>query len=179
MVLDRYRFGVAAGAAVFGLLTMAGGGPASAQAGGCRITALSDPPREVLTCSNGLGITAEKGAAYRLVDTDRDGSPEAVELTAKGLLIEKAPSRRGGFQVLTPHAIASVRGTVWAVAVKPGATSVFVQRGRVGVTRAASRSGGVVLGAGDGVDVDASGGPLQATRWGRERALHLLARFGR
>lgn len=181
MAFDRFHAlpRLAGWAIALGLLAAMGAGPAWAQTGGCRATAFSDPPREVLVCPDGLRITAEKGAAYRLVDSDRDGSPEGVELTAKGLLIEKAPRRRGGFQVLTPHAIASVRGTVWAVAVNPAATSVFVQTGRVGVTRASARGGGVVLGAGDGVDVDASGGPLRPTRWARERALHLLARFGR
>ena len=164
---------------VLGLGAASAAGPASAQPGGCRVTPLADPPRDVLTCPDGLSVTAEKGASYRLVDADRNGSPEAVELSARGVLIEKSSSRRGGFQVLTPHAVASVRGTTWAVEVKPAATSVFVQAGRVGVTRAATRAGGVVLGAGDGVDVDSSGGPLRPTRWGRERALHLLARFGR
>lgn len=183
MAFDRFQGGcgkrhTAGIGMALGLAVVMGGDPVLAQSGGCRITALTDPPRELLDCPNGLRISAEKSAAYRLIDANRDGSPEAVELTAKGLLIEKAPRPRGGFQVLTPHAIASVRGTTWAVEVKPGGTSVFVQAGRVGVTRA-GRSGGVVLGAGDGVDVDLSGGPLRPVRWGRERALHLLARFGR
>lgn len=179
MAFDRVHLLRMVVGTALGLAATLGTGTAWAQSGGCRTTVLSDPPREVLDCQDGLRLTAEKDASYRLIDTNRDGSPEAVELTAKGLLIEKAPRRRGGFQVLTPHAIASVRGTVWAVTVKPATTSVFVEAGRVGVTRASSRGGGVVLGAGDGVDVDSAGGPLRPNRWGRERVLHLLARFGR
>lgn len=155
-------------------------GTASAQTPGCSLTSYTDPPREVLDCANGLSVTAEKFAAYKLVDRNRDGQPEALEVTNKGVLIEWAARRRGGFQVLTPHAIASVRGTVWAVDVTPATTSVFVQSGRVGVALPATRAAaGVLLNAGDGVDVSSGGGPLKRKRWSRERALHLLARFGR
>ena len=152
-------------------------GPASAQSSGCRTTAFTDPPREVLDCGD-VSISAEKGAAYRLVDGNRDGRPEAVELREKGVLIEVRRRPRSGFQVLTPHAVASVRGTTYAVDVKAAGTAVFVQTGRVGVTRAVGGQG-AVLGAGDGVDVTAGGGPLVVKQWPPERRLGLLARFGR
>lgn len=158
-------------------LFLLGAGEARVQPAGCTVTALSDPPREVLDCAGGLKISAEKAADYKLVDRNRDGSPQAVELNGKGILIEWSGARGSRFQVLTPHAIASVRGTVWAVDVKPGATAVFVQSGKVSVTRPSGAA--VVLGPGDGVDVAATGGPLEVKRWSRERALHLLARFGR
>lgn len=159
-------------------LSLAAAG-AQAQGRGCAITAYTDPPREVLACPDGLQISAEKGAEYRLIDRDRDGRAEAVDLRSKGLLIEVAPRRRGGFQVLTPHAIASVRGTVWAVDVAAATTAVFVQQGAVAVSRSGAPEATALLRAGDGVDVDAGAGPLQVKRWPNERRLHLLARFGR
>lgn len=145
---------------------------------GCRTSVLTDPPREVLDCPGGLTITAEKGAAYRLIDGNRDGRPEAVQLDGKALLIEVAP-RRSGFQVRTPHAVASVRGTTWAVDAGAAATAVFVEAGAVQVARPGGRES-ALLRAGDGIDVGAEGGALPAVkRWSRERRLHLLARFGR
>lgn len=155
-----------------------GAGPALAQPAGCRTTTFTDPPREVLDCG-GVGIVAEKGASYRLVDGNRDGQPEAIELRDKGVLIEYREKSRGGFHVLTPHAVASVRGTTWAVDVKATGTAVFVQTGRVGVNRAGAAGQGAVLGAGDGVDVAAGGGPIVVKKWAPERRLGLLARFGR
>jgi hypothetical protein len=161
-------------AAAVGVFLSASG--ASAQGAACAITTYTDPPREVLRCGAGLSITAERGSDYRLIDRNRDGRPDAAELRSRGLLIESAP-RRGGFQILTPHAVASVRGTVWAVDVGPARTSVFVREGSVAV----QRRGGVdaaTLRAGDGVDVEGAA-PLQVKRWSEERAAHLLARFGR
>src|SRR5829696_7252768 len=151
--------------------------PATAQAvAGCSVVALTDPPRDVLRCRGGLTIEAEKDTRYRLVDDNRDGAPEAAEVSARALLIDLPPGRRGSFQVLTPHAIASVRGTIYAVDVQGGRTSVFV-RGRVAVQHR-EPSPAVVLGAGQGVDV-VPGQPLDVKTWGAERAAGLLARFGR
>lgn len=161
------------------LWALAASGPALAQGAGCRTTNYTDPPREVLTCADGLTISAEKDAVYRLVDRNRDGTPEAVELERKAILIEVSPRRRGGFQVLTPNAVASVRGTVWAVDLNAAGTAVFVQSGRVGVARAAGPGAEVVLATGEGVDVGPGTDPLAVKTWPRERALHLLARFGR
>lgn len=155
-------------------------GSVSAQTRGCSMTPYTDPPREVLACPDGLTITAERGAAYRLLDRNRDGRPDAAELTNRGLLIDVPPGRRGGFQILTPHAIASVRGTVWAVDVGADRSSVFVREGAVAVSRREGRATApVVLGPGDGVDVEDVPGPLTVTKWGTQRAAGLLARFGR
>ena len=152
--------------------------PATAQAvAGCSVVALTDPPRDVLRCRGGLTIEAEKDTRYRLVDDNRDGAPEAAEVGARALLIDLPPGRRGSFQVLTPHAIASVRGTIYAVDVQGGRTSVFVARGRVAV-RHREPSPSVMLGAGQGVDV-VPGQSLEVKTWGAERAAGLLARFGR
>ncbi|WP_238245815.1 FecR domain-containing protein [Methylobacterium iners] len=149
-----------------------------AYAEGCISTTYADPPREVLECSGGSRITAEPGAAYRLIDRNRDGRPEAIELKAKGLLIEYDARPRGGFQVLSPHAVASVRGTTWAVDVTSSGTAVFVETGRVAVNRA---SGGpvVVLKSGDGTDVSPGRAPLEIKPWTAARRMSLMVRFGR
>lgn len=100
-----------------------------------------------------------------------------MELSSKALLVE-VPRKPGGnpFKVLTPQAIAAVRGTKWAVDVADAKTSVFVADGRVGVTRR-SRGRGVVLGPGEGVDVEATG-PLSVKQWGKPRIDALMARLG-
>lgn len=154
--------------------------PAGAQTrDGCRAEVYSDPPREVVACPGGVSVTAESGAAYRLIDRNRDGRPDGLDLDAKAVLIEVTP-HRSGFQVRTPHAIASVRGTVWAVDAQGSATAVLVERGAVGVARR-GRGPAALLRAGDGVDVaaDDAGGPLAVKRWSNERRLRLLARLGR
>lgn len=154
-------------------------GPGPVHAGGCTSTTYTDPPREVLDCAGGTRITAEPGAAYRLIDRNRDGRPDAAELTAKALLIEYARRPRGGFQVLTPHAVAAVRGTTWAVDVSGTGTAVFVEAGRVAVSRAGGGAA-AVLKAGDGVDVaPGERGPLAVKAWGAPRRERLMARLGR
>jgi ferric-dicitrate binding protein FerR (iron transport regulator) len=57
-----------------------------------------------------------------------------------------------------------------------GKTSVFVVDGRVRVARRAGR-GNVTLGAGDGVDVEATG-ELIVKRWPPARVSALMARLG-
>ncbi|GJE16617.1 FecR domain-containing protein [Methylobacterium marchantiae] len=181
--IDRLRRGDNAGIGrhlrLIGLALCLSPGAAAAQTKGCDRVDFSDPPRSVLTCDSGFRITAEKGAAYTLIDDDRDGRPDAAELKSKALLIEYPAAKRGGFQVRTPHAIASVRGTTWIVDAAPGGSAVFVQSGKVRVARTGEPVGAVALGAGDGVDVGPAGGPLAPKSWPRERRLHLLARFGR
>jgi ferric-dicitrate binding protein FerR (iron transport regulator) len=146
--------------------------PAQAQSvAGCRVTTLSDPPREVLRCGNGLTIEAEKDTKYRVLDQNR------VEVTGHAVLVDVPPGRRGGFQVLTPHAIASVRGTLYVVDVKEGQTDVFVSRGQVKVSERGA-SGSATLGPGEGSDV-MPGKPMDVHLWAAERVQKLLARFGR
>ncbi|WP_426407914.1 FecR domain-containing protein [Bradyrhizobium ganzhouense] len=129
-------------------------------------------------CDNGITIVAETGARFELNDANRDGHIDSVELSGKALLIE-VPRKPGGnpFKVLTPQAIAAVRGTKWAVDVAEAKTSVFVANGRVSVTRRAARGRGVVLGTGEGVDVEATG-PLTVKTWGQPRVDALMARLG-
>jgi hypothetical protein len=88
------------------------------------------------------------------------------------------PKKPGGnrFNVITPQAIAAVRGTKWTVDAADGKTSVFVVDGSVNVTRPAG-GGQVVLGPGDGVDVEATG-ELIIKRWPPARVAALMARLG-
>ncbi|MGP9812432.1 FecR domain-containing protein [Rhodopseudomonas sp. NSM] len=133
---------------------------------------------QTLRCPGGVVIVAEAGADFAVRDRDRNGVIDAVELRSKAVLID-APKQRAGrrFEVITPQAIAAVRGTQWAVDVEAARSSVFVVSGRVGVRRRQGRDG-VVLGRGEGVDV-AAAGALTVRRWPQPRVDALLRRLGR
>jgi ferric-dicitrate binding protein FerR (iron transport regulator) len=154
----------------------AGANNAFAQGSGCTLTTYTDPPRQVLQCRDGLEVSAESAADYSLINGPR-GRPAGARLQNRGLFIDLSPGRPGGFQISTPHAVASVRGTRWAVDVSSERTSVFVRDGLVDVRRQGSADF-VRLRGGDGVDVEAGQEPLRVTRWSAERAALLLGRFG-
>jgi ferric-dicitrate binding protein FerR (iron transport regulator) len=143
---------------------------------GCSVTVASDPPRRVLTCAAGLVIEAEAAAVLSLSSGTATQPPRRATVRRGAVYVTAQPGA-GGFQIRTPHAIASVRGTEYAVDVAAGTTAVFVREGRVSVTEAAA-PGGVTLGPGEGVDV-APGQPLAVRTWGVARRDALLARFGR
>lgn len=146
--------------------------------GGCQTEVLDNPPRTALTCPNGVSIVAEEGTIFSLADRTDAVGPEAVRLDGRALLLEMPPGAvEGGFEVVTPQAIAAVRGTKWAVDVADGKTAVFVVNGRVAVSREPGGPG-VELGAGEGVDVEPGTTPLAVRRWGAARVAALLARFG-
>jgi ferric-dicitrate binding protein FerR (iron transport regulator) len=153
---------------------------ALAQGVGCVLQTAATPQRQILRCRDGLTIEAEAGAAYNLVDRNRDTQPDAVNLQSRAIFID-APARsaRQGFQIMTPQAIAAVRGTQWAVDVSGGRTSVFVVTGRVSVRRVQGNTRGVNLNPGEGVDVEPGTSPLIVRRWPAARAAALLARLGR
>jgi hypothetical protein len=132
---------------------------------------------QTLHCEGGVTIVVENGARYTLLDRAHKGRVDGVELNSKAILIE-VPARSGGnrFQVITPQAIAAVRGTKWAVDVGESKTSVFVVNGRVAVGRRTG-SHSVTLGAGEGVDVE-EGAPLTVKRWAAARVSALMARLG-
>lgn len=150
---------------------------ALAQSNGCEAVALVDPPRTALTCPNGVIITAEEGTVFSLEDRGPAAGPEAARLDGKALLLEVPEGSPGGFEVVTPQAIAAVRGTRWAVDVDGSKTAVLVIEGRVAVSRSAD-SPAVTLGPGEGVDVVPNGQPLTVRRWAAPRVAALLARFG-
>ena len=151
---------------------------ALAQDAGCRLERVAGTARQILKCPEGLTIIVENGARFTLQDRDRNGTTDAVRLRRKALLLDApAGSVPSGFAVVTPQAIAAVRGTKWTVDTGEGKTSVFVLRGRVAVQRPASGAG-VVLAPGEGVDVQAGTGSLTVKRWPARRVSALLARFG-
>ena len=134
---------------------------------------------QTLRCRGDVIIVAEDGAKFTLQSHNRSGDVDAVNLQSKALLVD-APRQKAKqrFQVITPQAIAAVRGTKWAVDVQETRTSVLVLTGRVAVRRP---SGGrqVQLGPGEGVDVDrGSTEPLTVKRWGQPRVDALMARLG-
>ena len=150
---------------------------AMAQAGVCVLSPDKRSPKDqILRCGAALTVRPAPGTLYRPLD-GAGGPPGAVQLDDGALLIEFHPTgERRDFQILTPHAIASVRGTAWAIEVKPGRSSVVVLNGVVEVARARTGTA-VLLGRGQGVDVTDAGGPLQVKRWAPGRVRALLARF--
>lgn len=133
---------------------------------------------QTLRCRGEVVIVSEAGAAFSTRDRNGDGVIDAVELRSKALLVDvpaQKPGRR--FEVVTPQAIAAVRGTRWAVDAAADKTSVFVVNGRVGVRRPAGPAR-VVLAPGEGVDVDGSNQPLTVRRWPQPRVDALLLRLG-
>ena len=148
----------------------------------CTESTRFDPPLRILRCTDGLTLEAERAAPLRPIDRDGDGQLEGAEIGGSAVLVTLPPrsnTRRGGFQILTPHAIASVRGTIYAVDVTTAKTAVFVARGRVAVARRNAPAVSVTLGPGEGVDVGEDQGPLDVRRWPQERVRSLLERFGR
>lgn len=141
---------------------------------GCTRTRAGNPPREVFRCANGLVIEAEVAARIGLA-VDATG-PRDVKLDRGAVLVEVRPGST--FQILTPHAIASVRGTEFVVDVAEERTSVFVVEGEVAVTKRYLTDSRVTLQPGEGVDVERSE-PLVVKTWGAARVDALLARFGR
>jgi hypothetical protein len=133
---------------------------------------------QTLRCRDGLVIVAEQAAKYTLQSLDKSGDVTSVDLQGKAVLID-APKQRGKhrFQVTTPQAIAAVRGTKWAVDVQDTRTSVLVLAGQVAVRRPTG-SGQVLLGPGDGVDVDPGNDALVVKHWPQPRVTALLARLG-
>ncbi len=153
---------------------------ASAQSSntGCSLNQVAGTSRQILRCQKDLTITIETGARFTLVDRDKDGNADSARLRRKALLIDGPAGKAGTrFQVVTPQAIAAVRGTKWAVDVQKNRTSVLVIRGRVAVRRPAAKTS-VFLGPGQGVDVDEGASTLIVKRWPAARVSALLARFG-
>lgn len=152
--------------------------PAVAQTGGCVLVPDDQNPSEkILRCGDDLAVRTAPGTRYRL-ENQAQGSPDAARLDAGALMIEfHGSAGRQNFQILTPQAIASVRGTKWVVKAADGQTSTFVMSGTVSVTR---RNGGrsANLGPGEGTDVDSGSGPVVVKRWPAARVKALLARFG-
>jgi hypothetical protein len=159
---------------------LAGGAASAQQPGmGCTATPVALGSPQTIRCGAGLTIIAEDGATFTLLDRDNNGRVDGIDLKSKAVLVT-APKKKTGqqFEVMTPQAIAAVRGTTWAVDAEGIKTSVFVDTGRVSVRRP-TVPGRVVLGPGEGVDVDESATPLTVKRWPAPRVAALMARLGR
>jgi hypothetical protein len=159
------------------MCAIAGADTASAQQATAGCASQQGPnATQTLRCRDGLIVVAEDGAKFTL--QGKNGNVDGADLQNKALLLE-APTQKGNsrFRVTTPQAIAAVRGTKWAVDVQASRTSVLVLNGQVAVRRP-SGAGEVVLGAGEGVDVEPGSDALVIKRWGQPRVDALLARLG-
>lgn len=145
---------------------------------GCTQSHLTDPDRTVFTCENGLVIEAEAVAEIQTLTpaADDTATPQALQIDSDAILVT-LPTGQGPFQILTPHAIATVRGTTYVVDVSADKTAVFVIEGVVAVARD-DKGETVDLKAGEGVTV-AGQTPLEVKTWPQEKVATLLARFAR
>jgi ferric-dicitrate binding protein FerR (iron transport regulator) len=160
--------------ACLGLLLVCGA--AFAQPAGCMSDQAGDPPRTVIRCADGLTITAEAAARLRL-KVGRGGGVRGIILDDKAVFVDTGGRRPRGFQVQAPYAIASVRGTRFAVDAAPDDSAVFVQRGTVDVTRRSSGAK-VTLRDGDGVHVRPGERVLTVNQWAPAARASLLGRLG-
>ncbi len=114
---------------------MAGQDPARA-AGACALIPNDQMPSEkMLQCGENLTVRAAPGARYQPLYKKGDPLPVGIRLNDGALLIEYHPaSPKEKFQILTPLAIAAVRGTKWAMDVTKAQTSTLVLNGAVAVT---------------------------------------------
>jgi len=153
--------------------------PARAESSACALIPDDrNPSEKMLRCGDDLTIRAAASTRYSLIEQQGQEPPKGAKLEAGALLVEFKPSeKRRSFQILTPHAVAAVRGTKWAVEVNDDKSSTLVILGYVEVKRPDAKDG-VLLRAGQGVDVTAGTGPLMAKRWAKPRVDALLARFG-
>jgi len=151
----------------------------SAQTAGCVLAADHHGPDKILRCGGQLTIHSAAQTQYRLTGQQGNEPPTGVELDSGAVMIEFVPGEaRRNFQILTPHAIAAVRGTRWAVEVTAEKTSTLVISGAVVVKRRQSEQA-AILHAGEGADVSPGTAPIEVKRWKKERVRALLARFSR
>ena len=150
--------------------------PLLAQSRSCVLTpSKSDPSEQILRCGDDLIIHAPKGTVFEPAAPQEP--PAEIRLDSGPLLIEFHPTpQHPRFQILTPHAVAAVRGTKWAMEVSAERSSTLVVAGAVTVGRPGSDQT-VVLGPGEGADVSPGTDPVTAKQWSKERVRALLARF--
>src|SRR5271165_3427647 len=137
-----------------------------------------DPSEKILRCGDSLTVQPAHGTRYRPVYTKGKPLPAAIRLDDGALLIEFHPNiQEQEFQILTPLAVAAVRGTKWAMEVSPARTSTLVLAGAVAVTNRRLNEY-VILRVGEGVDITPSDTTIVQKRWGDARVRALLSRFG-
>jgi hypothetical protein len=159
--------------------TFAGSTAARAGGGACALVASEhDPSVKILRCGDSLTVHVASGSHYRLIAKPGQPLPSAIQLNDGALLIEFQPSpQQQDFQILTPLAVAAVRGTKWAVEVSAARTSTLVLAGAVAVTNRHLNQY-VILREGEGVDITPMDTSMVQKRWGEARVRALLARFG-
>jgi hypothetical protein len=151
----------------------------SRAAGACALVPNDKMPSEkMLQCGTNLTVRAAEGARYQPFFKKGNPLPVGIRLNDGAILIEYHPaSAKEKFQILTPLAIAAVRGTKWAMEVTQAQTSTLVINGTVAVTNRRLNQF-VVLTEGRGVDITPTDTTLVAKTWGDERVRALLSRFG-
>ena len=176
--IGRSLLGATIAAAFLFVAVIAGQDPARA-AGACALVPNERMPSEkMLQCGENLTVRAAPGARYQPLYKKGDPLPVAIRLNDGALLIEYHPaSQKEKFQILTPLAIAAVRGTKWAMDVTKAQTSTLVINGTVAVTNRRLNLF-VVLNEGQGVDITPADTSVVAKTWGDERVRALLSRFG-
>ena len=151
----RNLLGATAAATVLFVAAIVGTGAARA-AGPCALVPNERMTSEkILQCSGSevLTVRPAQGTRYRPLYKKGDPVPAVIRIDDGALLIEFQPSLwREDFQILTPLAIAAVRGTQWAVDVTKSRTSVLVLSGAVGVTNRRLNQY-VIVTEGEGVDI--------------------------
>jgi len=165
--------------AMAGAMWLSASAPGVAQPAGCTLFADDrNPTEKILRCGDTLAIRNAAETEYRPTGQHGQQAPTGARLDTGALMIEFTPSeRQKNFQIQTPHAIAAVRGTRWAVQVERGTTSTLVLSGTVAVTSPRATRG-AMLHAGEGADVTAATRDIVVKRWGQKRVDALLARFG-
>ena len=158
---------------------LAGSEFARAGGGGCALVQSERVPSEkILRCGQTLSVQPAEGTRYRLLYKAGQRIPAGAELNDGALLIEFHPTeQQKDFQILTPLAIAAVRGTRWAMEVSRARTSTLVLDGAVAVTNRRLNQY-VILTEGQGVDISATDTSVVQKQWGQARIRALLARFG-
>ena len=155
-------------------------GPGSARAAGACALVPNDrmPSEKILQCGETLTVRPAQGARYQPLFKKGDPLPVGIRLNEGALLIEYHPaSPQEKFQILTPLAIAAVRGTKWAMDVTKAQTSTLVLNGAVAVTNRRLNQF-VVLTEGQGVDITPTDTSVVQKTWGEARVRALLSRFG-
>ena len=174
----RSRLAIAFSGATLLAVAIAGWLPAHA-AGACALVPNGRLPSEmILQCGETLTVRPAPGASYQPLYKKGGPLPVGIRLTDGALLIEFHPAKPNEkFQILTPLAIAAVRGTKWAMDVTKAQTSTLVVAGAVAVTNRRLNQF-VVLTQGQGVDITPTDTSVVARKWGDERVRELLSRFG-
>jgi len=157
----------------------AGSSSAPAAGGICALVPNEhDPSEKTLRCGQELTVRPAHGTSYRPLFTKGQPLPTAIRLDNGALLIEfHRLVEHTEFQILTPLAIAAVRGTKWAMEVSITRTSTLVLDGAVAVTSRRLNQY-VVLTSGQGVDISVGDTSLTQKQWGQARIRALLSRFG-